>query len=352
MSKGKSVINFRTVGGIIDVYAFAGDTAEEVIQQYHMVIGRPYLHPIWALGWQQGSASYKSVELAQKSYDNYIANGIPIEVMWIDESYMNKFRLFELNNDFSGIKTFSNTLHSKTRKLGISIHPGYNALSDDGKIDKHWNTAKNAGVFIKAAVNSTTFGDVLIGEGLPGKCSYLDFMHYGSYQIWAEDLKELVGLIGFDSLQLNMNEITQFCDGECPNSTFSEHLVAGKFDSLPFNPLGDNSPYKLDTKTISLESRNKFYHADEEESRVGYNTHSIYGNLQAQSTQIWFQFDERSPAKGKRSFVLSRATFAGTGQYSSHWLPNTGSTFEDMKHSISGILNFQIFGIPLTGADI
>jgi alpha-glucosidase (family GH31 glycosyl hydrolase) len=54
----------------------------------------------------------------------------------------------------------------------------------------------------------------------------------------------------------------------------------------------------------------------------------------------------------KRSFIISRATFSGTGHYAGHWLGDNSATFQDLYRSISGMLTFNILGIPLVGADI
>ena len=50
--------------------------------------------------------------------------------------------------------------------------------------------------------------------------------------------------------------------------------------------------------------------------------------------------------------MLGRSLFPGAGKYASHWLGDNYSKWEYMQYSISGIMNFNMFGIPHVGADI
>lgn len=47
-------------GGIADISVFFGDDPIEVTKAYHIIVGRPVLTPMWALGWHQSKWGYKS----------------------------------------------------------------------------------------------------------------------------------------------------------------------------------------------------------------------------------------------------------------------------------------------------
>ena len=49
---------------------------------------------------------------------------------------------------------------------------------------------------------------------------------------------------------------------------------------------------------------------------------------------------------GQRSITYSRSTFPGTGQYAQHWLGDNWSEWDNLRWSISGMFEFNMFGMP------
>jgi len=51
-------------------------------------------------------------------------------------------------------------------------------------------------------------------------------------------------------------------------------------------------------------------------------------------------------------FILTRSSMFGGGQFSAHWTGDNNSSWIFMQISIPSIMNFNIFGMPMTGSDI
>jgi len=136
-------------------------------------------------------------------------------------------------------------------------------------------------------------------------------------------------MIPVDGIWLDMNEPSNFCNGECgfPESNFP----------LDFIPGGVN----LDSKTLDL---NAFHYGDA--NHIDFNTHSLFGFMEGKATNAWFQKEK------KRPMIIARSTFATSGRYNSHWLGDNSSTWDYLKWSVAGVFNFQMFGVPIVGADI
>jgi len=88
-----------------------------------------------------------------------------------------------------------------------------------------------------------------------------------------------------------------------------------------------------------------------------YDLHSLYGVMMAKRTFEALtnsspDYTSTYPNPNRRAFILSRSTFASSGKYTSHWLGDNWRAWEYMRYSIAGIMNMNMFGIPLAGADV
>jgi len=51
-------------------------------------------------------------------------------------------------------------------------------------------------------------------------------------------------------------------------------------------------------------------------------------------------------------FILSRSSTLGSNKYSFHWTGENTASWQSLKSSIADILNNQLWGTQMTGADI
>ena len=77
----QSLLTYRTIGGILDIFLFAGPSPEEVIRQYQMVIQTPYMPPYWALGFQLCRYGYNTLENMKSAMERTLKANIPLDVM-------------------------------------------------------------------------------------------------------------------------------------------------------------------------------------------------------------------------------------------------------------------------------
>lgn len=137
--------------------------------------------------------------------------------------------------------------------------------------------------------------------------------------------------VKFDGIWIDMNEPASFVAGStdgCLNNTWNHPPYLPKF--------GRN---ELFGGTICMDANH--------ELGLHYDTHSMYGWWEARATR-----EALETILERRPLVLSRSTFVGSGQYAAHWLGDNWSRWTNLKYSIIGILEMNMFGIPMVGADI
>lgn len=367
--------SYITTGGQLEVYFFFKGTAKQIIQRYQQLIGKAQLPPFWALGWHAAAYAYDTQAKLEENINGYKTNGFPLEGVWIDIDYMNGYSDFSVNTTaFPTIKDLTNTLHSEGKKMVLIVDAG---LSSMDVTNKYYAEALQRDLLLKSSINKDQENGILTQHVWPNKTVFLDFFDENSKDIWGLGLRDLYDLIPYDGLWLDMNEATGFCNGECPNGTIpipanntQQQIIKEKLSQLlstdpniknhtwyfeysdqdknssyflPFTP----GRYNLDNMSVSLNAT----HPSTGDSE--YDAHSLFGHSEGKMTYEILSDEALTPAdlKDKRVFLLSRSTFSGSGQYVNHWLGDNHRTWSDMKTSIAGVMNFQMFGIPLAGPD-
>ncbi|KAG0503331.1 hypothetical protein HPP92_003403 [Vanilla planifolia] len=345
-----SSLTYKVIGGVFDFYFFSGPSPLEVTDQYTLLIGRPAPMPYWALGFHQCRWGYHNLSVVEGVVEGYKNAQIPLDVMWTDDDHMDAkkdFTLSPVNFPRAETLAFLERIHSQGMHYVVLIDPGINVNSTYGV----YLRGMQQDVFIKYE------GKPYLAQVWPGPVYFPDFLSPRGVSWWVDEIARFHELLPIDGLWIDMNEASNFCTGKCkipvshpcpiPNTTTPwiccldcKNLTNTRWDDPPYkiNASGIQAPLGFKTIASSAEHYNGV---------LEYNAHSIYGFSQAIATH-----KALLNLKGKRPFVLSRSTFVGSGAYAAHWTGDNKGTWEDLRYSISTVLNFGIFGMPMVGADI
>uniref|UniRef100_A0A8C0Y2K0 Lysosomal alpha-glucosidase n=9 Tax=Castor canadensis TaxID=51338 RepID=A0A8C0Y2K0_CASCN len=319
-------LSWRSTGGILDVYIFLGPEPKSVVQQYLDIVGFPFMPPYWGLGFHLCRWGYSSTAIIRQVVENMTRAQFPLDVQWNDLDYMDGRRDFTFNKDgFADFPAAVRELHQGGRRYILIVDPAISSAGPAGSY-RPYDEGLRRGVFI---TNET--GQPLMGKVWPGSTAFPDFTNPEALDWWQDMVTEFHAQVPFDGMWIDMNEPSNFLWG-------SEH-------GCPNNEL-ENPPYvpgvvggTLQAATICASSH-QFLSAH-------YNLHNLYGLTEAIASNMALE-----KARGTRPFVISRSTFSGHGRYAGHWTGDVWSSWEQLYYSVPEILQFNLLGVPLVGADI
>ncbi|KAL5515496.1 hypothetical protein EMCRGX_G000670 [Ephydatia muelleri] len=323
-------ITYRTIGGVLDFYFFLGPGPDQVIQQYTELIGRPYLPPYWSLGFHLSRWGYMTANNTLTVVERMRQKRIPQDTQWNDIDYMNMDLDFTYSAGFGDIQGLVSDLHSHSQRYVLIVDPAISNQQLPGQYSP-FDSGLSLNIFI---TNSS--GQLLIGKVWPNSTTvWPDFTHPNVDQYWTSQISQFHSNVSFDGLWIDMNEPSNFVDGSMDGCPISSLEVP------PFVPKAIRSPlgHKVTSGTLCM-TANQYL-------STHYNLHNLYGLTEANSTM-----NALTATLNKRSLVISRSTYPGSGAQGGHWLGDNASEWPDLAISIPGILQFSLFGIPLVGADI
>ncbi|KAJ3284278.1 hypothetical protein HK104_010022 [Borealophlyctis nickersoniae] len=396
------IAGFRALGGTADLFFFAppGGNPNDVVASYTKAVGTPMMPAYWTLGFHQCRWGYYNLANVKWVYDRYREADIPLETVWGDIDFMDKYRAFTVDPDrypAADYQDFISSLHASHQHYIPILDPGMSTNSTPYTR----GLAKN--VYIHRAPEYKT-DPLYIGHVWPGYVAYPDWMHPNTTEWWTGEVERFRELIAFDGLWLDMQEPATFCVGSCgtgapdpakfqPNPPFdfpggqlyyppdfaeayNKSLQAGKplmySDGKPLPPLKPDfdkremrvigkrayKPRPAEDQWVPKYAINHVY-GDVQSKTVQLNatqfggvamidSHNIYGHMEALATTAAY----RRLTPNKRHFTLSRSTFASGGNTTFHWTGDNGATWPHFQYSLAAIQQFQLFGFSLIGSDL
>ncbi|KAI8853797.1 glycosyl hydrolases family 31-domain-containing protein [Chytridium lagenaria] len=300
---GGKRLHWMTESGIIDLFVIVADKPSLVTTELTSITGRPYLPPLFAMGYHQCRWNYndqKDTESVNKGFDDY---NIPYDVLWLDIEHTDGKKYFTWDyKKWPNPLGLQDTLASKGRKLVTIVDP-HIKRDQEYSVYREFNEKD---LWIKNSI-----GQPFEGACWPGSSYWIDFVNPESRRIWA----------------------TQFALDKYPSS--SRNLFT-------WNDMNEPSVFSGPEVTVPKDSRHVYgwEHRD---------VHNLYGALQQRSS---FEGQLLRSNNADRPFVLSRSFHTGSQRFGAVWTGDNNATWSHLKATVPILLSLSVSGLTFVGADV
>ncbi|RUP48064.1 glycosyl hydrolases family 31-domain-containing protein, partial [Jimgerdemannia flammicorona] len=426
LTRGK--ITYKVIGGVLDFYFFTGPTPAAVVSQYLQLVGRPAMPPLWALGAHQCRWGYEDIDKVKSVVHGYKDAQVPLDCMWLDIDYMDRFKTFThdpVRFSSAAFRALLDELHAHHQHMviildpGVKVEDGYEAFEDGMRRGVFLRIKRARRDGEKAMIGDIRVGKdevdtVFVGRVWPGKTVWPDWFNPETQAYWTEQIQKWHDQFPVDGLWIDMNEISNFADGDCSALSNMEAFAMIPTGNQSVEDMVEESSqetkkhHEIENITeATLPEAEKHHHMVDSANPVDtplldgalagpvvlitppaplppFTVHNppypinnggtweplhtrtsaqdVYhhGNiLEYDAHNLYGHMEARATYEAmrkvrpeERPFVLTRSSFVGTGRWAAHWLGDNWSTYADMADSIVGVFNFQLFGIPFVGADV
>uniref|UniRef100_A0A8C5HXG7 alpha-glucosidase n=1 Tax=Gouania willdenowi TaxID=441366 RepID=A0A8C5HXG7_GOUWI len=348
-------LTYRTLGGILDFYIVLGPTPEMVVQEYTALIGRPVLPAYWSLGFQLCRYGYANDSEIESLYKDMRKAGIPYDVQYADIDYMERQLNFVLSPKFQRLPALVDSMREEGMRFIFILDPAISG--NETRSYPAFDRGIEADVFIKWPKNLSDdivwgkvwpdFPNVTVDESLDWETqiyrsytAFPDFFRERTAAWWLKEIKDFYENTTFDGLWIDMNEPASFVHGTVGGDCLGNELL----EFPPYMPPLESKHMGLKHKTLCMNSEQILSNG---KAVRHYDVHSLYGWSHSKPT-----YDALLNVTGKRGIVVTRSTYPSSGKWVGHWLGDNAASWDQLFKSIIGMMEFSLFGIPYTGADI
>lgn len=334
-SKNKTVITID--GTDFDFYYIKGGKPIEIVKEFRNAIGKSYIPPFWAFGYQQSRWSYPDAKTVDSVIDGYDKAGIPLDCVYLDIDYMDSYKDFTV--DDKKFPDFANYV-SKKREQGIHLIPIIDAgvKKEDGY--SVYEEGRDNGYFCKNEDGTDFEGGVW-----PGIVGFPDFLRKDVREWFGSKYKVLTDA-GIDGFWNDMNEPAIFYSVKGLEKALDkavslkgENLDLSKFFNLKDTFLGlSNSP----------EDYSSIFHTVDGKQVCHDRVHNIYGANMTKAAGEYFakEFGE------EKILMFSRASYIGAHRSSGIWFGDNHSWWSHILLNLKMLPSANMCGFLYCGADL
>ena len=334
-SKNKTVITID--GTDFDFYYIEGGKPIEIVKEFRNAIGKSYIPPFWAFGYQQSRWSYPDAKTVDSVIDGYDKAGIPLDCVYLDIDYMDSYKDFTV--DDKKFPDFADYV-SKKREQGIHLIPIIDAgvKKEDGY--SVYEEGRDNGYFCKNEDGTDFEGGVW-----PGIVGFPDFLRKDVREWFGSKYKVLTDA-GIDGFWNDMNEPAIFYSVKGLEKALDkavslkgENLDLSKFFNLKDTFLGlSNSP----------EDYSSIFHTIDGKQVCHDRVHNIYGANMTKAAGEYFakEFGE------EKILMFSRASYIGAHRSSGIWFGDNHSWWSHILLNLKMLPSANMCGFLYCGADL
>ncbi len=319
------------------VYIIEGRNAYDIVKQFRELIGRSYIAPMWAFGFQQSRWSYMNEDEVRTVVKKHRDAGIPLDAVYLDIDYMDGYKDFTISEErFPNFSEFVSEMKQEGVRLvpiidaGVKIEDGYE-LFEEGRQYQ---------LFCKKG-DGTDF----VAGVWPGKTHFPDFMNSGARMWFGSKYKSLIDS-GIEGFWNDMNEPAMFYTEDGVNEA-KEYL-----QNFDFNTNDPGKFFELKDKLTSLSNRMKdyesFFHNMDGRIVRHDQVHNLYGAYMTRAASE--AFDNIVP--DKRMLLFSRASYIGSHRWGGIWTGDNQSWWSHLKLNIKMMPSLNMCGYLYSGADL
>lgn len=324
-------------GADFDIYLIEAENPRAIVRAFREIIGKSYIPPFWAFGYQQSRWSYHNADAVDSVIKGYDDADIPLDCVYLDIDYMDSYKDFTINEE--AFPDFEKYVQQK-REQGIHLIPIIDAgvKKEDGY--RVYEEGREKGYFCKKADGSQFEAGVW-----PGVCAFPDFLDPEVRQWFGSQYKFLTDM-GIDGFWNDMNEPALFYSVEGLQAALDkavalrgENLDLGGFFGLKDAFMGISN---------AQSDYERIYHNVGGKQVNHQRVHNLYGASMTKAAGEYFE----SEFGKEKILMFSRASYIGAHRSSGIWFGDNHSWWSHILLDLKMLPAANMCGFLYCGADL